>query len=95
MGEGKLTDLTLELSKVVGHSYAFEFLLDLAVYPGFEAPHMNSSTATLAVAGGDQGIVLCLLIAEADLAVALFLFFASSLLNLKHSISFFKVVSVP
>jgi hypothetical protein len=70
LGQQRLADLALELAEVVGDCDSVELPLDLAVDPIFEAAGMDQLAGALAVAGADEGVALCCLVAEAELARA-------------------------
>ena len=69
MRKGKFTDFTLKFCKVVRLRNSFNFLFNLAVNPGPEAPDMNQSTAAFTVARRNQGIAFSLLVAKTNFTV--------------------------
>lgn len=52
-GEGLLTELTLELGKIVRGNHTIHFFLDLAVNPHLQAIYVDNLARTLAFAWGN------------------------------------------
>ena len=71
LGEGHLADLALELGEVVAVDDALRFLQNFALDPLLEAEQVDQFARALALARGEQKVVLSLLVAQAHLARSL------------------------